>query len=180
MVTFHKADSQFMESSTFAYQGKRVSANTYKICDSAKKNCISLGTFPLKKNLWAHSHTYLTKQKHAGNVQSALVLPDISQLCVSVLVLFNLGLWTLSVSHTSHNSSHGKRFQSWSTGIWVFSPKQELSMKHKSHNRYLFNKFFKISLLWTPLGNFLIKVSSWEVQRLQLHPVKKQGKVRVG
>lgn len=42
-------DTQFMASSTFAYEEKRVSANIYEICDSAKKNDISLGTFPLKK-----------------------------------------------------------------------------------------------------------------------------------
>lgn len=44
-------DSQFMASSTFAYEEKRVSANIYEICDSAKKNDISLGTFPLKKKI---------------------------------------------------------------------------------------------------------------------------------
>lgn len=56
-------DTQFMASSTFAYEEKRVSANIYEICDSAKKNDVSLGTFPLKKkkNLWTHTHTYLTK-----------------------------------------------------------------------------------------------------------------------
>lgn len=38
--------SQFMASSSFVCEEKRVSANIYKIYDSAKKNDISLGTFP--------------------------------------------------------------------------------------------------------------------------------------
>lgn len=48
-----------MASSTFAYEEKRVSANIYEICDSAKKNDISLGTFPLKKKS-LNSHSYIS------------------------------------------------------------------------------------------------------------------------
>lgn len=53
-------DSQFMASSTFAYEEKRVSANIYEICDSAKKNDISLGTFPFKKKKSLNSHSYIS------------------------------------------------------------------------------------------------------------------------